>query len=458
MKKSTLALAVYAGVLATQAGAAGFLDDSKATLSSRTLYFEQDPRENRNASGTLKGQDQRQTTQGFLFNFISGYTPGTVGFGLDVQGMYGINLSGGIDNRAADGSTANTVSPTSTDGTPVADWARAGANAKVKLSKTELKVGNALQPNLPILVSNDGRLLPQTFEGGIVTSKEIDGLTLTAGKLTKAAGRASTNYDDLSLGGGTKGSNNFQFAGGDYKVTKDLTVQYYYANLEDYYKQQFLGLVHVLPIAEDQSFKTDLRYFHSTSDGKNGQTANAGYKFNNNGYSDNGEVDNNTWTAMFTYTLGGNAFLLGYQSVSDDGAMPIINNGSVVDSRGRNEGEGGNSVYLFTDSMITNFTRTGEKTKFGQYSYDFARLGVPGLKAAVAYLKGDQIRLQNAALGRGSEWERDMRIDYVFQDGFMKGFGVTLRRASLRSDSDLYASQQDTDQTRLVLNYTYAFK
>jgi hypothetical protein len=455
MKKSTLALAVYAGVLATQAGAAGFLDDSKATLSSRTLYFEQDPREP--SSTGAKGQDQRQTTQGFLFNFISGYTPGTVGFGLDVQGMYGINLSGGIDNRAANGSTANTVSPTSSDGTPVADWARAGANAKVKLSKTELKIGNALQPNLPILVSNDGRLLPQTFQGGIVTSKEIDGLTLTAGKLTKAAGRASSNYDDLSLNAGTKGSNNFQFAGGDYKVTKDLTVQYYYANLEDYYKQQFFGLVHVLPIADDQSFKTDLRYFHSSSDGKNGQTVNTGYKFNN-GYSDNGEVDNNTWTAMFTYTLGGNAFLLGYQSVSDDGAMPIINNGSVVDSRGRNEGEGGNSVYLFTDSMITNFTRTGEKTRFGQYSYDFARLGVPGLKAAVAYLKGDQIRLQSASLGRGSEWERDMRIDYVFQDGLMKGFGVTLRRANLRSDSDLYGSQANVDQTRLVLNYTYAFK
>jgi len=456
MKKSTLALAVYAGVLATQAGAAGFLDDSKATLSSRTLYFEQDPRENRNASGTLKGQDQRQTTQGFLFNFISGYTPGTVGFGLDVQGMYGINLSGGIDNRVP--TTANTVSPTSSDGSPVADWARAGANAKVKLSKTELKIGNALQPNLPILVSNDGRLLPQTFEGGIVTSKEIDNLTLTAGKLTQAAGRASSNYADMSLNGGTEGSNNFQFAGGDYKVTKDLTVQYYYANLEDYYKQHFLGLVHVLPIAEDQSFKTDLRYFHSTSDGKNGQTVNTGYKFNN-GYSDNGEVDNNTWTAMFTYTLGGNAFLLGYQSVSDSGGMPIMNNGSVTRnglSNGRNEGEGGNSVYLFTDSMITNFTRAGEKTRFGQYSYDFARLGVPGLKAAVAYLHGDQIRT-SATAERSSEWERDMRLDYVFQDGFMKGFGVTLRRANLRTDLPV-GTQADTDQTRVVLNYTYAFK
>jgi hypothetical protein len=453
MKKSTLALAVYAGVLATQAGAAGFLDDSKATLSSRTLYFDQDPREP--SSSGAKGQDQRQTTQGFLFNFISGYTPGTVGFGLDVQGMYGINLSGGIDNRAA--TTQNTVSPISSDGTPEHNWARAGANAKVKLSKTELKVGNALQPNLPILVSNDGRLLPQTFEGGIVSSKEIDGLTLTAGKLTKAAGRASTNYDDLSVQGGTKGSNNFQFAGGDYKLTKDLTLQYYYANLEDYYKQQFFGLLHLLPIGEDQSFKTDLRYFHSTSDGKNAQTNNVGYKLTGNGYSDNGEIDNNTWTAMFTYTLGGHALMLGYQSVSDSGAMPIINNGNVTDSRGRLEGEGGNTVYLFTDSMITNFTRAGEKTRFGQYSYDFARLGVPGLKAAVAYLHGDQVRT-SATGARGSEWERDMRLDYVFQDGFMKGFGVTLRRASLRSDDDMYALQQNIDQTRVVLNYTYAFK
>jgi hypothetical protein len=455
MKKSTLALAVSFGVLANQAGAAGFLEDSKATLSSRTLYFENDPRENPSATG--RAQDQRQTTQGFLFNFISGYTPGTVGFGLDVQGMWGINLGGGISHRTA--TTANTVSPTDSDGSPVSDWARAGANAKVKVSKTELKLGNALQPNLPILVSNDGRLLPQTFQGGIVTSKEIDGLTLTAGKLTQAAGRASTNYADLSVAGGYKGSNNFQFAGGDWKPTKDLTLQYYYANLEDYYNQHFLGAVHILPLGEDQSFKTDLRYFHSTSDGKNGhQAVNTGYRFAN-GYSDNGEVDNDTWTAMFTYTLGGSAFLVGYQSVSDDGGMPIISNGNVTrnnQSTGRNEGEGGNSVYLFTDSMIGNFTRAGEKTRFGQYSYDFARLGVPGLKAAVAYLHGDQIRT-SATAERSSEWERDMRIDYVFQQSYLKGFGITVRRANLRTDLPV-ATQADVDQTRVILNYTYAFK
>ena len=44
------------------------------------------------------------------------------------------------------------------------------------------------------------------------------------------------------------------------------------------------------------------------------------------------------------------------------------------------------------------------------------------------------------------------------QDGFMKGFGVTVRRANLRSDDDLVGSQANTDQTRVIFNYTYAFK
>jgi hypothetical protein len=57
-------------------------------------------------------------------------------------------------------------------------------------------------------------------------------------------------------------------------------LQYYYAKLENYYIQSYLGLVHVLPLGKEQSFKTDLRYFDSNSEGKNGDL---GYRFNNNG-------------------------------------------------------------------------------------------------------------------------------------------------------------------------------
>jgi hypothetical protein len=459
MKKSTLALAVSVGVMATQAGAAGFLEDSKATVSSRTMYFEND---NREQFGAAKASDQRETAEGLLFNFISGYTPGTVGFGLDLQAMYAVRLGGGITHHTR--TTSNTFFPTESDGSSASDWSRAGANVKAKISKTELKLGNALQPNLPILVANDGRLLPQTFEGGIITSKDLDNFTFTAGKLDKGASRASSNYAGLAVAGGTQDSDSFTFGGVDWKATKDLTLQAYHSQLKDYYKQTFLGLVHVYPIADDQSFKTDLRYFDSRSDGKNGET---GYVFNNNnGYAKNvGEVDNKTWSAMFTYTLGGHALMLGHQDVGDDGGFVWMNNGNVTKngtSATSSEGEGGSSFYLFTDSMINQFARAGETTNFGQYSYDFARLGVPGLKAAFAYLKGTNIKSQRGNLGDSSEWERDMRIDYVFQDGLLKGFGATLRRANYRGDFTGTNAQNshiaDQDQTRLIFNYTYAFK
>ncbi|MET3051645.1 OprD family porin [Pseudomonas alkylphenolica] len=447
MYKSTLAFAVAVGVLAQQANAAGFVEDSKLSLSSRTMYFDNDNRDvKRDARG--RNGDNRESGQGFKLDYISGFTEGVVGFGIDAQALWGIHLDGGKGHHPDNSS----FFPSDTDGSAVSQWGRFGANAKARFSKTEAHFGSALAPNLPILVSNDGRLLPQTFEGGTIQSKEIDSLTLNAGQFTHAMGRASSNRTGLSVAGGTQDSNKFQFAGGDWKVTKDLTLQYYYSNLEDFYKQHFLGLVHVLPIADDQSFKTDLRYFDSSSDGKNGE---AGYQFSNNGgYAKNtGEIDNKTWSAMFTYTLGGHAFLLGHQQIGDDGGFVWLNQGSVVDDNGRNEGAGGASFYLFTDSMINQFARAGENTTFGQYSYDFARLGVPGLKTSISYLRGDDIRNKSGD-GSYNEWERDARIDYVIQEGTFKGLGTSLRHGVYRGSGEAGA---DMDQTRLIFNYTYSF-
>ncbi|VVM83290.1 OprD family porin [Pseudomonas fluorescens] len=441
MNKSTLALAVAVGVVAQQAGAAGFLEDSKASISSRTMYYNNDNRDG--------GADQRETAEGLKLDYLSGFTQGTVGFGIDAQALLGIHLDGGKGHHP----DSNTFFPSDSDGSAVSEWSRAAANVKARFSKTEAHLGGALAPNLPILVANDSRLLPQTFDGGTITSKEIDNVTFNAGQLEHAAGRASSNSTGLAVAGGTQDSNKFYYGGADWKVTKDLTLQYYHSNLKDYYKQDFLGLIHVYPINANQSFKTDIRYFDSSSDGRNGET---GYFFNNNGGFANkpNEVDNKTWSAMFTYTLGGNAFLLGHQRVNDDGGFVYLNQGNVVDGNGRPEGNGGTSFYLFTDSMINGFVRAGENTTFGQYSYDFAALGVPGLKTSIAYLHGDNIKAKNGVGSDMSEWERDMRIDYTIQQGALKGFGVTLRNGVYRgSQIDI----PDQDQTRLIFNYTYSF-
>ncbi|MDZ3994826.1 OprD family porin [Pseudomonas sp. Teo4] len=446
MYKSSLALAVALGVLAQQAGAAGFIEDSKLSLSSRTMYFNDDNRE-------TGGTDQEESGQGFKLDYLSGFTQGTVGFGVDVQALWGIHLDGGRGSRP---NADNSFFPSDSDGSAVHNWARIGGNAKARFSKTEAHFGSALAPNLPILVSNDGRLLPQTFEGGTIQSKEIDNLTLNAGQLTHAMGRASSNRTGLAVSGtgAFRDSNKFQYAGGDWKVTKDLTLQYYYSNLEDYYKQHFLGLTHVYQIDQNQSFKTDLRYFDSSKDGKNGET---GYAFgNNSGYAKNaGEVDNKTWSAMFTYTLGGHSLMLGHQQVGDDGGFVWLNQGNVRKDGLTSglEGAGGASFYLFTDSMINQFARAGENTTFGQYSYDFASLGVPGLKASVAYLRGDDIRLKSGN-GTYNEWERDARIDYVIQEGTLKGLGFSLRQGVFRGSEE---SSADKDQARFIVNYTYSF-
>ncbi|KAA0987466.1 OprD family porin [Pseudomonas sp. ANT_J12] len=446
MNKSTLALAVAVGVLAQQAGAAGFLEDSKASVSSRTMYYNNDFREGANTPAN----SQRETAEGLKFDYLSGFTQGVVGFGIDAQALVGIHLDGGKGHHP----DSNSFFPSDSDGSAVDEWSRASANVKARFSKTEAHVGGALAPQLPILLSNDSRLLPQTFDGGTITSKEIDNVTFNAGQLEHSAGRASSNSTGLAVAGGTQDSNQFRYAGADWKVTKDLMLQYYYANLEDYYKQSFLGLVHLYQIAPNQSFKTDIRYFDSSSDGKNGDV---GYRFNNNnGFAKNpGEVDNKTWSAMFTYTLGGNAFLVGHQRVSDDGGFVMLNQGNVVDGNNRPEGNGGTSFYLFTDSMVNSFIRAGENTTFGQYSYDFASLGVPGLRASIAYLHGDDIKATTGNGPDASEWERDMRVDYTIQQGALKGFGVTVRNGVYRGSE--VSNNPDVDQTRLIFNYTYSF-
>lgn len=147
MYKSSLALAVALGVLAQQAGAAGFVEDSKLSLSSRTMYYDNN---NREAHGAVR-PDQRETGQGFKLDYISGFTEGTVGFGVDAQALWGIHLDGGR------GYHKSGFMPDDSDGSSVSQWARFGANAKARFSKTEAHFGSALAPNLPILVANDGR-------------------------------------------------------------------------------------------------------------------------------------------------------------------------------------------------------------------------------------------------------------------------------------------------------------
>ena len=76
---------------AAQVQASGFLEDTTAKIESRTVYFNRDFRDGHTSSD--QGASKREeSAQGFILNLQSGYTEGTVGFGIDALGMLGFQL------------------------------------------------------------------------------------------------------------------------------------------------------------------------------------------------------------------------------------------------------------------------------------------------------------------------------------------------------------------------------
>jgi hypothetical protein len=448
MKKSTLALAVTLGAIAQQAGAAGFIEDSKATLGLRNFYINTD---NRDGAPTATSRSKNaEWGQGFDLRFISGFTQGTVQFGVDAIGLYGVRLDSSAANHGNyNGSlSGGTVFPS--DGNKaVNDFASLGVTGKVKISQTVLKLGTLL-PNNPVIKSNDGRLLPQTFQGGEIVSNDIKDLTLTAGQIEAAKGRNSSNNENLSIASANassnydagKFSNKFYYAGADYKITKDLTASYYFGELKDFYAQNFLGLVHNWAIGPGV-LKSDLRYYRSRDNGANGDTPayyTSGYY---GGTVNKGKVDNDLYSYLALYSVNGHTFGGGYQYSKGDSDFPWLNQGD------------GSSNSTTTDMQIQKFARAGERTWQARYAYDFAKVGVPGLTAGIVYLRGsniDTVTTKPTVIHTGqSEWERDITLAYVVPEGPLKNLGVAWKNAMWRTDM---AATRSQDENRLIVSYS----
>jgi hypothetical protein len=418
--------------------AAGFIADSKADLELRNFYIDRD-----NRSGAANPSRQAEWGQGFILNYRSGYTEGPVGFGIDAIGLLGVRLDSGKGTHynPTSSSRGGQVFPTDSDGRAVDEFSSLGPTLKARISKTEVRLGTLL-PTLPVVIYNDGRLLPQTYEGAQITSKEVQGLTLTAGKLTQAKGRNSTDNQGLSILGANNATtgrfvNSFVFAGADYAVSKNLTAQYYYAKLEDFYVQHFIGLTDTQALRAG-SLKTDLRAFISDSTGKNASQSGRAEGYRSNGYDNDGEVDNRAWSAAFTYSLAGHSFGLGYQRLTGSSDAPFLTMGDGV------------RAYLVTDRSLNTFQHAGERTVFATYGYDFAAVGVPGLKVSADYLKGDHI---STSAGHSHEWYRGTTLEYAFQQAPLKGLSVAWRNGSFRT---AFPGARDTDETRLIVSYKLA--
>jgi len=410
ISRLALAISVAAGMPIIAAAESGFIEDATATLQARNYYFSRDFSD---IVGPNPQSKAEEWAQGFILAFRSGYTQGTVGFGVDAIGQLGIKLDSSRDR-------VNTgLLPVHGDGRAADEYSRLAAALKTKLSATELRVGE-LQPNLPVLTFSDIRLLPPTYQGASIVSNEIEGLTLQGGHLRSTSLRNEAGDDRMRamLGRTPQGafSEAFNYAGGDYAFNgKRSSLGLWYAQLEDIYNQRFLGFKHSEPLGE-WTMGANLGYYDSQEDGS----------------KQLGSIDNQAFYSLLSAKRGGHTFYVGYQAMYGDSAFPrVFANVSPL----------GNEVPTY------EFAEKDERSWQARYDYDFAALGIPGLVSTVRYITSD-----NVDTGRGFEGkahERDLDIGYTVQSGPLKNVGIRVRNVAARSN---YRS--DIDENRLILSYT----
>lgn len=387
------------------ASADGFIEDTKVRLEARNFYYSGDFRDGAGVSR------RAEWAQGFLMNLESGFTQGPVGFGLDVLGFAGYQLDSSPD-RSGSG-----LLPRRASGEARAEYAKAGGGVKARLSHTTLRYGMSL-PKVPVMQYNNSRLFPQTFQGWQLSSSEVQGLTLNLAQFDKTITPDSTNLQDIGINPkdgryrATGIGGHMRYGGGSYALAPGLVGSYYYGELTDVYRQQFLGLTHTTRVGNGV-LTSDLRAFASSEAGA----------------ARTGEVDNRAYAAAVGYTFdSGHGLLATYQVMQGATGFPYVNN-----------------PYLPNYVQYHDFGSAGERSWQLRYGYDFSHAGIPGLSFFTAYIRGDGLQKP----GTEQEWERDVDISYAFQSR-LKGLSVRLRNATYRSDDG-----RDMDENRLIVSYLF---
>ncbi|MCZ4129032.1 OprD family porin [Stutzerimonas balearica] len=405
MKWSVMALAVAAGtsqmaVASQQSESKGFVEDASLDLLLRNTYWNRDYRHNRGLAGVE--YDRKTWAQGFIATFESGFTQGTIGVGVDAYGLLGVKLDGGQEDMFPGG-------PKNWED----DISEAGAAVKFRLSNTTLKYGKQFI-TLPVLATDDSRLLPEAFTGGIITSNEIEGLELNVGRFTADSAMGRADSDSVAL-------KSINLIGGTYALTENLNASVYFSDVEDVYKKKYANINYVMPLADAQSLTFDFNIY-KTSD-----------------IEIAGDADDNTiWSLSTKYTVGSHAFILAHQRVSGDTGY-LYNNG-----------DGGGAIWV-ANSYLSDFNSKDERSWQASYELDFTGYGVPGLFWKSAYVYGDNIDTGN---GEGTEREFFNQVSYVVQNGAAKDLSFKVRNSTYRSSNNMNQFYiPDTNEWRLFVEY-----
>lgn len=428
LSRPRLALALLIGGLADTACASGFLDDAKTEVLSRNFYLSNDYRSPSPAEKNYK----QEWTQGFIGTFASGFTQGTVGFGLDAHAFYGFKLDGGK------GHSGTGLLPVDSDGRSESEYSSAGGALKLKASKTTLAFGE-MTVETPVFDTSDKRLQPEYATGFLLDSREIDSARVVAGRFTafKNQDSSSGKGDFQGYGASTQGES-ISFVGTDLFSDSPLSGALYASELSDTWRQYYANL-HF----KQSGLLLDANVYHTRDTGQ----------------ALAGDIDNTAFSLSGKYTFGAHAVMLGWQRINGDTPFDFV---------------GGDSIYLANSIKYADFNGAHERSWQARYDLDLGAFGIPGLNFMTRYVSGSHIDGTHAPRGGaynpfdadsgqyqpqqgdgGKHWERDIDLRYIVQSGAAKDLSVQLSHVSHRANSA--QAGDDIDRIYVVIQYPLGF-
>ena len=421
-KRARLALAIVAcyaplAMASSQDNAGGLMEDSQLTIDNRLFAFKQ--RQHGVADASKRS---RETAGGAVAAFESGYTQGTMGVGFDAIGLVGLRLDSGR------GQSGETLFPETHNGRPRHDLSRAGAALKVRLSDTTLKAGEQFV-ELPVFSTDDDRLLPETAQGILLTSEEIDDLTLHAGHFTRLSAEEASRGDSERLTAAN-------VVGGTYALNDGWEIELYHSEVADHFRKWYANVNGGWQLAPDNHLLLDASSYRTRSAGANKTGA---WLSNPDGSAR--KLDNLASSLSLAYVTSTQRFTVAAQRVSGKGGY----------AHGI---DGGGSVWLANSATLSDFTAENERSWQLGHDYNFQDFGAPGLTLSTRYIRSTHARTLDGS--SGGAWERDIDLAYVIQAGTLKDLSLTARHASYRASTGLSEGPKALDELRLIVSYPLA--
>ncbi|WP_348971211.1 OprD family porin [Pseudomonas atacamensis] len=420
-------LAMLCGLTRT-AHASGFFDDAKSDVLLRNFYLSNDYR-----SPTPSGKNYKQEwAQGFIGNFSSGFTEGTVGFGIDAHAFAGLKLDGGK------GHSGTGLLPVDSDGRSENNYSSVGGAFKLKVSRTTLAFGE-MTVETPVFDTSDKRLQPEYATGFLLNSAEFDNVNLVAGHFTafKNQDSSSGKGDFYGYGANTE-AGGISFVGADLFSSSPVGGALYASELSDTW-HQYYGNLHF----KQSGILLDANLYHTRDTGR----------------ALAGEIDNSAFSLSGKYSFGPHAVMLGWQRINGDTPFDFV---------------GGDSIYLANSIKYADFNGANERSWQARYDLDLGAFGIPGLNFMTRYVSGSHIDGTHAPKGGaynpfdadsgdyqpqqgsgGKHWERDIDLKYVVQSGAAKDLSVQLSHVTHRANEA--QAGDDIDRIYVVIQYPLGF-